>query len=141
MTHLEPLASHEGQMENSPSHVPTIEDVWDSFRWEQTTFSNAYKALCAVHGSGAHFKSRVQAELIDAVLQRSTDVLCIMATGGGKSVAWETVGLMESDCRNAVVVELKKLLKQHLKKAINLGIPSMKFLAEHGPNVPFGVCC
>jgi superfamily II DNA helicase RecQ len=107
--------------------------------WEARDFPKALEALHQVHGNHSHFKSPEQAQLIDTVLKRQIDVLCILRTGGGKSLAWEATALTDHSTQSIVIVGSKKLLEQHIQRARALGIPSLKYTSGCGLKIPSDV--
>lgn len=66
---------------------------------------------------------------MDACLSLDTNVLAIIRTGGGKTLAWELPATMQ-DMVTAVVVPWKTLLQQHLESAREKNIISSQWTAK-----------
>lgn len=120
-----------------PSSETIIEGP-HSLDWEITDFPEALHGLRRVYGNQAHFKSRAQAELIQAVLLNQEGVFCIIKTGGGKSAAWEVAGMVDNGSVTVVVVPTRELLAQHDRKTRALGIECMHYTTNDGNNI--GTC-
>ena len=74
--------------------------------------STIQKALTLLYGPSAKFKSITQEAALQAVLARDRDLLCILPTGGGKSLLFELPAIVERDSTTVVILPLIALLIQ-----------------------------
>ena len=90
--------------------------------------SRALKALRAVLGQNAKFKSSHQEEALELTLEMKRALLVILGTGSGKSLLFQIPPMVEEHI-TVVVVAYKRLLDQHLRSSVTLGIPAVKWLS------------
>jgi len=83
-------------------------------------------ALCRLYRDDATFLSKSQKQLVEIALGQEENVVAIIPTRGGKSVAWLIPVLLEEDIITAVVIPFMALLLEQLSTARSHGI-----LAEH----------
>ena len=103
---------------------PTIDEYMKELAEMQSTSSTeviteeqALQALQdALQDERATWKSDEQRETVMETLEASRNIVSVMKTGAGKSMAWILASLLQSAI-TVVVVPFKRLLDQHLKNA------------------------
>ncbi|KAF9470047.1 hypothetical protein BDN70DRAFT_940143 [Pholiota conissans] len=80
--------------------------------------------------SDVHFQSKYQMELADVVLAGKENVLAIIPTGGGKSLAFTLPPFHEPKWLSYWIIPHRALLDDHLKKAERRGIRAQKWTSS-----------
>ncbi len=70
-----------------------------------------------LYGPSAKFSSGSQYEMVTGVLKGTDDIVAILPTGSGKSLAWLAAAIDNPSAPSVVVVPFKSLLTQHLNTA------------------------
>ena len=92
----------------------------------------AVQKLCDIlKDENANWKSDEQRETVMETLSGQRNLVSVMKTGGGKSMAWILVALLQSVV-TVVVVPFKRLLDQHLECALSYGCKAIKWTAKMG---------
>jgi len=131
-------------MDTSLDHQPVVDDFDDiytndqDFDMEQPTSvdviteGTALQKLCDILGDeNANWKSDEQRETVMETLAGQRNLVSVMKTGGGKSMAWILAALLQSVV-TVVVVPFKRLLDQHLERALSHGCKAIKWSAKMG---------
>jgi superfamily II DNA helicase RecQ len=79
-------------------------------------------------------KSPEQLEAIVTGLECREDVSVILPTGGGKSMIWQALAMVEPDGASIIIEPLKLLLEEQLQSSKDKGIVAAKY--EAGVAVP-----
>lgn len=92
-------------VKDSMSLLPTIPDALKDF-------------LPSTPGNGAFFKSELQAYSVGQVLERNSDLLVVLPTGGGKSLLFMLAAFMETNrkAKTTVVIVPLVSLKNDLRR-------------------------
>ena len=82
------------------------------------------------------FRSTEQLKLATWVVQPENDMLAIMGTGEGKSIAWEISGLLCQGTRKftLVILPFKAIIVDAMQRAQSHGLSCKVFKAEDYPN-------
>ena len=85
----------------------------------------ALKALQRIYSDEeASFKSREQGEAVLVALQRRSDVLAILRTGGGKSLVFQLPASVESGLTTVVIVPFVALMEEMKGRCLGIGLSS-----------------
>lgn len=87
-----------------------------------TLVSLARQGIQRIIGPDAKEQSPEQLQLLVDMLDGKGDMLVVIGTGGGKSMAWLVPAVMDPDGASIVVVPFTALLQQHLSNARRHGI-------------------
>jgi uncharacterized membrane protein YgcG len=99
-----------------------------------TFFSRAREGIRrALNDPDAVERSPEQLELVALALEGEKDVVAVMPTGGGKSMAWDATALADPDHASVVMVPYTLLLEQHLSVSLGRGIIAFKFTGSCTP--------
>ena len=131
-------------MDTSLDYQPAVDDLDDlytndqDFNMERPTSPNvitegtALQKLCDILGDeNANWKSDEQKETVMETLAGQRNLVSVMKTGGGKSMTWILAALLQSVV-TVVVVPFKRLLDQHLERALSHGCKAIKWTAKMG---------
>ncbi|KII82860.1 hypothetical protein PLICRDRAFT_180965 [Plicaturopsis crispa FD-325 SS-3] len=78
----------------------------------------------------AEFKTEDQRRLCELAIERKSNFVGVLPTGGGKSLTFMLPALQEPDSLTIVIVPNRALLDDLLKRAKDAGIPACKWLAK-----------
>jgi DEAD/DEAH box helicase len=98
---------------------------WSEVRGEDglELSARALHALRGLYGDPeAEFKSGEQADAVRSALQRETDVLAILPTGGGKSAAFMAPAWLETQLTTVVIVPFVALIEEMEGRCVKQGI-------------------
>ncbi len=73
----------------------------------------------------ATFRSPEQQQLVELALERNNNILAIIPTGGGKSLAWEAPLQVEKNTISIVFTPFIPLIDDQLRRASEKGIRAM----------------
>jgi len=76
------------------------------------------------------FHSEEQRLMVEYALSGQNNFVCILPTGGGKSLVYQIPALAQPSQINLVVVSNKALMVDSLRKTKNLGIPCCKWTSR-----------
>lgn len=76
------------------------------------------------------FRSPQQEELVRLSLERSCNLICILPTGGGKSLSFLLPALIEEDLLTVVIISNRSLLVDMIRRTDKLGIPVHHWTAQ-----------
>jgi hypothetical protein len=80
----------------------------------------------------AIWRSDEQRETVLAALALQCNVVSVMKTGAGKSMAWIIPALMQSNIKTVVAVPYARLLEQHLANSIKMNCRAMRWTTKSG---------
>ncbi len=86
-----------------------------------------------VNDEHAQFKSPEQQQLLENILSKHDNILAIIPTGGGKSVAWEATVQAEPNTITIVATPFKSLIIDQLRRAKALNINAMEWTFDTFP--------
>jgi hypothetical protein len=85
----------------------------------------------ALGNQDANWTCQEQRDTVLHTLDASKNVVSVMKTGSGKSMAWIVASLLQ-DALSLVIVPYRDLLEQHLAKALLMGCKAMQWTTKTG---------
>lgn len=79
----------------------------------------------------ATYRSPEQQELIENTFGACDNIVAVIPTGGGKSLAWEVVVQSETNTHTVVFTPFLSLIRDQLRRAEALGIKAMHWKAHN----------
>jgi superfamily II DNA helicase RecQ len=111
----------------------TNDEDFDMDQHPSTEVINESTALQTLHDAlsdqNANWKSEEQRESVMETLSGQRNIVSVMRTGGGKSMAWIIAALLQTVV-TVVMVPFKRLLDQHLEQALSFSCKAMKWTSN-----------